>query len=156
MLIVTSIAGNIFRDKEYESLEDYERLQLSRTELEKVRMRKKTDRGTDVGLDLEPGKSLRHGDVLASSARIVIEQLPEKVISVKITGDGQELPVIIGHIIGNRHRPVSVKDGSVYFPIQADSELEVFETLFAGIKAEIGIKEMVFTPHKGLDVYDHG
>lgn len=131
---------------------------VSRPELEKNRMRKKTDRGTDVGFVLEPGKNLRHGDVLSSEGKtIVIEQMPEKVVSVKLKNNSIESMVLIGHVIGNRHRPIAIKNGAVYFPVLADSEVGVFERLFSGIveDVEISIEDEVFTPHRGADVHGH-
>ncbi len=54
-------------------------------ELEKRILRRTADRGTDVGLNLDSGVTLRHGDVLKNEdKKIIIEQLPEKVISVKL------------------------------------------------------------------------
>ena len=158
MLTITSISGNVFTDREYGSLEGYERLLVSRPELEKSRMRKKTDRGTDVGLALESGKRLLNGDVLSCDGKtIVIEQIPEKVISVKLKNSRNEPLVLVGHVIGNRHRPISIKNDTVSFPVQADSELGVFERLFSEVinDVELSIEEVVFTPHRGADVHDH-
>jgi len=164
MLTVTSIAGNIFHDKGFESLknEDFERLKVSRSEIEKRRLRRQTDKGTDVGLDLVAGKILHHGDVITNNEKfILVEQLPEKVISVRLknkTAALVDLFLLIGHIIGNMHRPISIKNDIVSFPIQADSELEVFQKLFADIidDIELSIEEMIFFPHTGADVRDHG
>ena len=63
MLEVSSPIGNIFLDKGFDELKskNFERLKISRMELEKRILRRKTDRGTDVGLNLEPGVKLRHG-----------------------------------------------------------------------------------------------
>lgn len=157
MLTVTFVSGNIFCDRRYKSLEGYECLLVSRSELEKTRMRKKTDRGTDVGVLLESGKSLRHGDVLLSGEKIiVVEQIPEKVVYVKLKDNRHEQLVLIGHIIGNRHRPIAIKNGTICFPIMADSEVGVFERLFSGIiDAELSIKEEIFTPHRRADVHGH-
>lgn len=158
MLTITSVSGNVFHDREYGSLEGHEILRVSRPELEKSRMRRRTDGGTDVGLALAPGAGLRHGDVLSGGGKtIVVEQLPEKVLTVKLKNSAVEPAVLVGHVIGNRHRPISVKDGAVSFPVQADSELGVFERLFAGMAdgVELSIEEAVFTPHKGADVHDH-
>ena len=136
MLAVTSISGNIFHDKMYGSLETgtFERLKVSRYDLEKSRIRRQTDKGTDVGLDLASGEILHHGDILSNDDKIiVIEQLPEKVISVRLKNKNMsrvDLLVLIGHIIGNRHRPISIKNDVISFPIQADSELEVFQNYF--------------------------
>ena len=162
--MVTSISGNIFHDKVFESLKtgDFERLKISRSELEKSRIRRQTDKGTDVGLALVSGEILHHGDVLSNDEKtIVIEQLPEKVISVRLKNKPAaarvDLLVLIGHIIGNRHRPISIKNSVISFPIQADSEIEVFQKLFFDIinDIEISIEEMIFNPHTGADVHDH-
>lgn len=158
MLTITSVSGNIFHDKEYGALKGYERLLVSRPELEKSRMRRRTDRGTDVGLALAPGTGLRHGDVLSGDGKtIVIEQMPEKVVSVRLKNNKIVPAVLVGHIVGNRHRPISVSGGVVSFPVQADSELGLFEGLFSGIigEVELSIGEAVFTPHAGADVHGH-
>lgn len=158
LLTITSVSGNVFEPNGFK-LKDQkiERLKISRQELEKTRMRKKTDNGTDVGLVLESG-SLRNGDILTDGDRIiVVEQLPEKVIAVKLKENSTDLLILIGHIIGNRHRPISIENGIVYFPIQARSELEVFDRLFSEIrdKIELSIEEKIFRPHSGADVHDH-
>ncbi|MDE1866534.1 MAG: Urease accessory protein, partial [Thaumarchaeota archaeon] len=66
MLTITSIIGNIFHDKELmdkfkqmESQKRCERIKISRLELERGRIRKTTDLGTDVGLVLD--SRLYHG-----------------------------------------------------------------------------------------------
>ena len=121
MLKVNSPIGNIFLDKEFDDLknEKFERLKISRLDLEKRILRKKTDRGTDVGWNLDPGVRLRPGDVFKNEdQKIVLEQLPEKVISVKIkTKTKPEVMFLLGHIVGNRHRPVSLQGEEILFPI---------------------------------------
>ena len=160
MLLFTSVLGNIFHDKQYGSLakSDYERLRIPRQDLEKTRIRKKTDRGTDVGLALERGKTLCHGDVLSGYGRtIVVEQTPEKVILARLNGCSTYHLVLLGHIIGNRHRPISMHDGVVAFPAQSHSELEIFERLFSGIDGiELSAADTVFTTHSGANVHGHG
>ena len=161
MLEVNSPVGNIFLDEEFNDLKDgnFERLKISRMELEKRILRRMTDRGTDVGLKLDPGVKLRNGDVFKNEGkRIVIEQLPEKVISVRLkTKNTPYLMGLIGHIIGNRHRPISIQGEEISFPIQADSEKEVFTKLFHSIinHIEMTVKEQVFYPSSGADVHEH-
>ncbi len=161
MLKVNSPIGNIFLDKEFDDLknEKFERLKISRLDLEKRILRKKTDRGTDVGWKLDPGVRLRPGDVFKNEGhKIVLEQLPEKVISVKIkTKNKPEVMFLLGHIVGNRHRPVSLQGEEILFPIQANSELEIFTKLFGGIinHIEMTIKEQVFYPTSGGDMHEH-
>ena len=161
MLTITVVSGNIFHDKRYESLvaENYECLRMRRTDLEKSRMRRKTDKGTDVGLALGAGKVLCHGDVLLGNKKtILVEQLPEKVVSIKLKNNRIDHMILVGHIIGNRHKPFSMKGNVVSFPVQEYSELEVFERLFSDIinDVELSAGEAVFIPHAGADIHDHG
>ena len=161
MLEVNSPIGNIFVDEGFDELKNgnCEKLKISRMELERRILRRKTDRGTDVGLNLEPGVKLRHGDVIKNGdMEIVVEQLPEKIITVKLKNKKMtDVMVLLGHIIGNRHRPISIKDDEVSFPIQADSEKDVFTKLFQNIinYIEITAEEKIFFPHSGADVHEH-
>jgi urease accessory protein len=156
VLAVSSIAGNIFVDRHVAARRRrakaagvLERLLVSRMEMERLRLRRTTDRGTDVGLVLEPGSRLHHGDVLAGEKFIVVEQLPEKVVTVSMSKKNSsemiELAALIGHAIGNRHRPIAVDHGTISFPIQAESEVDVFKKILpAGVKVKI--TEQVFLP----------
>jgi len=168
MLTITSVKGNIFDDKklmakfkQMESKKRCERLKISRLELERSRIRKKTDFGTDVGLILDSGTRLYHGDVIASNTDkfIMIEQLPEKVISIKIKKLKKSPTVLItlGHIIGNRHKPIVIDNDILYFPIQAHSEVEVFKKLLLDVvnNLEIEVKEQIFQPQHGMYLHEH-
>lgn len=161
MLEVNLPVGNIFHDEmNYDKTDEtVEILRLSRMELEKRILRRKTDRGTDIGLKLDLGIKLHNGDIFESGNRkIIVEQLPEKIISVKLkTEKKMNVLILLGHIIGNRHRPISIKKESILFPIQANSEKEVFTKLFHSIinDIEITIKEEIFSPHSDADVHEH-
>ena len=160
MLISVSIIGNIFTKNGSQILKEkaFEKLQISRNDLEKNRLRRTTDKGTDISIILERGSKLQHGDILNhGESFIVIYQTPEKVITVKTKEDSFELLVLLGHIIGNRHRPISLENRSVTFPIQAESELEIFERLFAPIigKIEMNIEEKIYIPDQRMDVHEH-
>jgi len=161
VLEVNSTIGNIFDGKEFANLKkgNFEILLISRMDLEKRILRKKTNLGTDVGLKLEPGIKLHHGDVIKNGDKIIIiEQLPEKVISVKIKNRNTiDVVVLLGHIIGNRHRPISIHKEEILFPIQADSEKEVFIKLFQSIinHIEIRVDEQIFVSHSGANIHEH-
>jgi len=137
------------------------RLFLSRTEMEKSHQRKNTEDGMEIGLSLEAGTTLHTGDVLSNgTGLILVNQLPEKVLHVKAKGDNESSSVYIqlGHIIGNRHRPISISnDGSVMFPIQDDSEVELFTKLFHEIIDHITltIQEQIFVANQGMNVHEH-
>ena len=165
MLIVNTILGNIYKDdqlaKKIEDSKDrgkFRRLLLSRIEMEKTRLRKKTDDGFDIGFVLEPGTKLQHGDIISESDEtILIEQLPEKILIVKFKENRKDLFLLVGHIIGNRHRPISIRNETISFPIHDDSEMELFERLFHEVIHEIdlSIDEQCFIPHTSMDVHEH-
>ena len=157
MININSILGNIFKETSLEST-NFEKLTISRIDLEKRILRKKTDLGTDIGINLDSGIKLQHGDIIGNSeTKIIVEQIPEKVISIKLKKNSQNLAILLGHIIGNRHRPIGFEDEKILFPIQADSELEVFERLFKEIigDIELNIEEKIFLPHTSADVHEH-
>ena len=160
MIGSVSIVGNIFTENGSQILKEkiFEKLQISRNDLEKNRLRRTTDKGTDFSIVLERGSKLQHGDILNhDESFIVIYQTPEKVITVKTKEDSFELMVLLGHIIGNRHRPISLEGKTVTFPIQAESELEVFQRLFTPIigKIEMSIEEKIYMPDQRMNVHEH-
>jgi len=161
VLEVNSPVGNIFLDEGFNDLKEgnFERLKISRMELEKRILRRMTDRGTDVGLNLDPGVKLCNGDIIKNGdTKIVVEQLPEKIITVKLKNEKMtDVMVLLGHIIGNRHRPISIQGDEISFPIQADSEKEIFTKLFQSIinHIDITVEEQIFSPQLGADVHEH-
>ena len=168
MLLINSILGNAYRDSNLkEKIENatqnrtIKQLSLSRSDMEKSRLRTKTDDGTEIGLSLEPGTTLDHGDVLEINSNLIItHQLPEKIISVKVSDDhhSSSIRVQLGHIIGNRHRPLSItSDGSVLFPIHDENEVELFEKLFSEIIHHVSmtVEDKIFVPNQGMDVHEH-
>jgi urease accessory protein len=167
MLTITSVIGNIFDDKklmtkfkQMESKKRCERLKIARLELERSRIRKKTDFGTDIGIILDSGTRLYHGDVIVSNIDkfIMIEQLPEKVISIKIKKlKNSARLIMLGHIIGNRHKPIVIDNDTLYFPIQTHSEVEVFKKLLldAVTNLELDVGEQIFQPQHGMYVHEH-
>ena len=154
MLSITSISGNVFRDGRYAGLAEVELLRVSRAELGKSRIRRSTDGGTDVGLSLPSGESLRHGDVLLPPREgrraIVVEQVPERVVVVRPEG-GSDSAILVAHALGNMHRPISTRNGTICFPVQADSELAVFREILAhtGPGVSLSVEEMIFVPSSG-------
>ncbi len=104
-----------------------ETIKISRLESQRVRMRKTSDKGTDIALTLPQGTHLRHGDVimLTEDKMVVVEIEPENVAMIEIKdnihndNDIIEVPVRVGHTIGNLHRPIKLEGNKIYFPIQA-------------------------------------
>jgi len=157
MININSILGNIFKENNSEN-DNLEKLKITRTDLEKRILRKKTNLGTDIGISLNSNTKLKHGDIIGNDeTKIVVEQLPEKVISVKLKQNNEKIAILLGHIIGNRHRPVAINDKKILFPIQENSELEIFQRLFKEIieYIELEIQEEIFLPHTSADVHEH-
>ena len=81
MLNSTSIVGNIFAENGSQILKGktFEKLFILRHDLEKNRLRRTTDKGTDIAIILERGTKLHHGDILKQGENfIIIDQAPEK------------------------------------------------------------------------------
>jgi urease accessory protein len=93
---------------------------------------------------------------------VVVGIEPEDVIMIEIRDnmhedDSVEVPVMVGHSIGNLHRPIKLEGNKIYFPIQADAELEMFKKLFEPINEHLDIKKttMVFEPEAGTEIHEH-
>jgi urease accessory protein len=168
---VDSVLGNINRDKKLKERCDEmtarkvcETIKISRLESQRVRMRKLSDKGTDVALTLPTGTWLKNGDVIiiTENKMVVVGIEPEDVIMIEIRDnmhedDSVEVPVMVGHTIGNLHRPIKLEGNKIYFPIQADTELEMFKKLFEPINEHLDIKKttMVFEPEDGIEIHEH-
>jgi urease accessory protein len=168
---VDSVLGNINNDKKLKEKYDEmtarkvcETIKISRLESQRVRMRKISDKGTDVALTLPPGTRLKHGDVIiiTENKMVVVGIESEDVIMIEIRDnihqdDIVEVPVRVGHTIGNLHRPIRLEGNKIYFPIQADTELEMFKKLFEPINEHLDIKKttMVFEPEDGTEIHEH-
>ena len=166
-----SVLGNINHDKKLKEKYDEmttrkvcETIKISRLESQRVRMRKISDKGTDVALTLPPGTRLKHGDVIiiTENKMVVVGIESEDVIMIEIKDnihqdDIVEVPVRVGHTIGNLHRPIRLEGNKIYFPIQADTELEMFKKLFEPINEHLDIKKttMVFEPEDGTEIHEH-
>lgn len=171
MITIESVVGNIHRDhslrRRYDEMSSRslsEAVRISRTESQRVRMRKVSSKGTDVAITLPSGTKLRHGDVLllANDRMITLELEPENVAMVEVRenihqDDLVEVPVRIGHTIGNLHRPIKTEGRKIYFPIQTDAEIEMFRKMFGPLLDHLTISNtrMVFEPAEGMDVREH-
>lgn len=129
-----------------------EKLSISRTESERVRMRKSTDRGTDVALAMPAGTKLRHGDIVSLNDKMIVISIePEKVAVVSLKNADSKTAVLLGHVIGNLHRPVKVDGDTVVLPIQSDGEIEMLRRQLGHIAKglEITSDMQVFEPEAG-------
>lgn len=171
MITIDSVIGNINKNINLNQkyMEMYHKkvcevVKISRLESQRVRMRKTSNKGTDIVLILPQGTQLRHGDVImvTEEKMVIVEMEPENVAVIEIKDNVRnhdiiEIPVRVGHTIGNLHRPLKLEGNKIYFPIQADSELEIFRKLFAPIAEhlEINKTKMVFEPEEGTEIHEH-
>ncbi len=171
MITVDSVIGNIKKEKQLKEKYDEmcsknccERIRINRLESQRARMRKSSDRGTDIALILPPGIRLKHDDViiLTDNKMVIVEIELENVLMIEIKGNIHEDDVVevllrIGHTIGNLHRPIKIERHKIYFPIQADIEVEMFKKLFERINEHLDIKKriMVFEPEEGMEIHEH-
>jgi urease accessory protein len=171
MITINSIIGNMYHDenlrKQYQDMSSQslcESIRINRIEAQRVRMRKTSSKGTDIALIMTPGTKLRHGDVLlvANDKMVIMELEPENLAVIQVKDnipehDAVQVPVTIGHAIGNLHRPIKLEGRKIYFPIQTDSEIEMFKKIFGRLLDHLEITQarMVFEPEEETDVHEH-
>jgi urease accessory protein len=171
MISINSVVGNIQND--YDLAHKYnqmtvkqlsEIIQISRSEAQRSRMRKTSNKGSDVAITLPQSVHIKHGDVLLlnSDKIIIVEIQPEKVAVIAVKNNIAsehlfEMAVKVGHTIGNLHRPIKLEDNKIILPIQAESELDLLKKVLGSIKDHIDITSttMVFEPEEGADVHEH-
>jgi urease accessory protein len=171
MIHITKIFGNIHSDSDlHEKYQDMakkdklEKIQVSRLEADRIRIRKVSDKGTDLAVTLNPGSHISDGDVflLTEDRMVIAKRESENVVIVSLNNgiSAEQIfntAIKLGHIIGNMHRPIRVINNKIYFPIQSDSEIELFKKLFHNLGQSIDIKtdNIVFEPDIGHDIHGH-
>ena len=166
MVTITSIVGSIDNSpvlaKEYRirsKKKQVESITINRLESQRARMRKRSDKGTDIIITLNDGLNLRHNDVLLldDTKMILVKREPENVAILDIKRNDIELAIRIGHALGNLHRPIKVEGNSIIFPIQSDGEIEMVRKLLHLATDSFSAKKamMVFEPEEGMDVHGH-
>jgi urease accessory protein len=90
---------------------------------------------------------------------IVVKQRPEKIVSARVLGKNSDkiaqTAAIIGHTVGNMHRPISVSGAKIFFPIMAESEIELFKKLLPHGGVELKVQERVFQPDGATVGHEH-
>jgi urease accessory protein len=178
MLTITSILGNIKKDpllnKKYEELFQknlVENVMIQRSESEKVRMRKISDKGTDIGFILPSGTHLMDQDVVfLDNNKMIVIKLSAELVAVLHIKSHQfhehneqnnsnfiNIAIKIGHTIGNLHRPLKVQENKIIFPIQTIDEIDLFQRLLHNLKDHVIISsdKVIFEPDQGFDIHEH-
>ena len=171
MIHINKIIGNINSDSDlherYQTMmknDKVEKIQISRLEADRTRIRKLSNKGTDVALTMESGSHINDGDIvlLTEEKMVIAKRESENVVIISLNNDISTQQILetatkLGHIIGNMHRPIKVTNDKVYFPIQSDSEIELFKKLFYNLRQNIEItnENIIFEPDLGYDIHGH-
>jgi urease accessory protein len=171
MIHIDKIIGNINSDDNLKDMyhnmlrcDQVEKIQMTRLECERARIRKVTDKGTDLALTMSHDSRIKDGDIalLTDEKMVIIERVSENVAAISLNGNIStdqlfETAIKLGHIIGNMHRPIKITDGKIYFPIQSLSEIQLFEKLLSNLRHNVDIKSenIIFEPERGHDIHEH-
>ena len=171
MIHIYKIIGNIHSDSDLKNKYQemiktglVEKIEINRLESDRARIRKISDKGTDLALTLIPGYHINNGDVvmLTEEKMVIANRTPENVATISLKGIMSqdqlfETAIKIGHTIGNMHRPIKIVGGKIYFPIQSPSEVELFQTLLSNLINNIVInsENIIFEAESGYDVHEH-
>lgn len=122
MLVVREIIGR--QDEPRFAERRVERLAVAWDEAPKRRLRRTTDAGTDVAVDLPRGSFLADGAVLDDDGRrvIVAGRTPEPALLIRFQagaapGRVAEQALRLGHAFGNQHVPVEIEGAELRVPI---------------------------------------
>ena len=171
MINVNSILGNIYHSSElkiqYENMlkdDRCEKIVINRSESQRLRMRKSSDKNTDIILIFPKFVQIKHGDViyLDEERMVIVELAAEDVGILEFLGSEDNSIIFniatkIGHTLGNLHRPINIKNNFIYFPVQGKSELEMLEKVFHPLHHYVNIKidRMIFEPDEGTSIHEH-
>lgn len=116
-------------------------------ERSKSRLRATLDNGEEVGLFLERGSVLRHGDLLlADDGRVIEVRAATETVSTVHTADGLRLARASYHL-GNRH--VALQIGAGWLRYQHD---HVLDDMIRGFGLEVVVEQLPFEPEGGAYV----
>jgi urease accessory protein len=142
MMIINQVIGKMsnLADNHNESLLTIERVILSWDELHKNFLRKTTDVGRDIGIQLASGH-LHPGDILFREGNhVIIVEVKEEAVLITPVKSMREMG-LAAHAIGNMHAPIQIQDNQVSTPYNSVLQDQLFKLGLAPIK-----KERIFVP----------
>jgi urease accessory protein len=156
MLLVREIAGH--RDDPRFAGRRMEHVDVAYDEASKRRLRRKTEAGTDIAVDLPAGAYLADGAVLHDdgSRLVVVRRRPEPALVVRLDRCGAGDAVRLGHAFGNQHVPLEVEGNEVRIPLTTSEGVARATVDALGLSgAEIEVAEVVLGRDAPLSV-GHG
>ncbi len=128
MLIVNRILGEI--EEKDMSMEFVERVFVNSSDAVKHRLVARTDKGTDILIDIEPGNYLfdRALIVKTQSKLVYIERESEESVIIKLSRKIQydemmKQGALIAHAFGNQHVPIEVENNEIRVPVTTSQEV---------------------------------
>jgi urease accessory protein len=107
-----------------------ERVEVAWDEASKRRLRRATDAGTDVAIDLPRGSYLADGAVLHDDGEriVVARRRPERALVVRFDPAAPpeqlvEQALRLGHAFGNQHVPVDIEGDEAHVPLTTSEEV---------------------------------
>jgi len=112
-----------------------ERILVPAAEAGRRRMRMRSERGSDIALDLPKQSWLFNGAVLHDDGRriLVVVRPPEPVMVIPLANMTPTAVFRIGHALGNRHSPSELHDDEIVVPVTDTPELTSRPVLALGL-----------------------
>ena len=136
MFIADTLLGNLVADTELayrvqamEKAGAVARVAISASEAQRRRMRLTSETGVDVGIVAEGNAPLKNGDVLShagdESQLVVVEVAPAEAMAIRMVPRPADeasfaAGVLLGHMLGNQHWPITVEGAAVLTPVSID------------------------------------
>jgi urease accessory protein len=110
----------------------------------KSRLRSILDDGRDVGLFLERGKPLKHGDLLVSTDGLVVEIIAADEVVSTVNCNDHLLLARASYHLGNRHVALQINTGQLRYLHD-----HVLDEMLIGFGLDVKIEEAPFEPESG-------
>lgn len=142
-VILAEILGNL-RDMDY-SDKRVEKVAVEWFELDKRFLRKTTDQGRDVGINIESCNRLQQGDVLyINGPNIIVVEL-SKTEAIVFEPQTMKEMALICYQLGNRHAPIFLEENQVLTPLD-QTIVSFFNKLNIPVRVERRRLEHVLHP----------
>ncbi len=116
-MIINQVIGKLTDETHHHSQDavTMERIILSWDELHKKVLRKTTDAGRDIGIQLTSGH-LHPGDILFREGNhVIVVEVKAEAVLITPVGNMREMG-LAAHAIGNMHAPIQIHDHEVITP----------------------------------------
>ena len=130
--VAQTYLGNIDRNPDLAELiaiETYLEVHLSYSDRTKGRIHAHTDRGIAVGIIKNRDRLLQSGDLFKTNSQklLLIRLQKEKLLILDFSGIENNIApsqlVYLGHVLGNNHYPISIRDRQICVQIATDPKI---------------------------------